>query len=140
MLAFADRQFEDPVCRQKVGGVVVRYGAVLAWIEAVQDEAKGCVDVDGVGFRIGTEVDRLRVGIAEVELDIVLHGVAQDELPGVVAAGANGRSDVERGVLQRPEASSLSTATGEAGDVQVVQSAGFVATIGPPYPRIDILC
>src|ERR1700683_5648291 len=78
--------------------VEVRDGPVLLGVGRVEDlgegvvtgERRGAVGAATEAFGVGAQIDRLAEGVAYIGLKTLLHGMAHDDLSGVVAGCADG--------------------------------------------------
>src|SRR5208282_4281538 len=89
MPAVAKRQIPDPVGIQLVSGVVVRRGAPQIGRKCVdyltvESQAAGLESIHPLGVR--PNVDGLRVGVVQIELEARRHAVPQRHLQSVVIA------------------------------------------------------
>ena len=96
LLSLAERQQVDPVRGDQVTGVEIGNAAIQLGLPGVDDGAErpvvgGVGSVLGAAFRIGTFVDRIGHGVAEVHLQAVAHWVAERDLTGIVVAHAHTR-------------------------------------------------
>src|SRR4029077_13361399 len=87
--ALAERQLDEPVRVELMGCVKIRDTSQLVWRPRVDGKAANVqAAVDADAFRVRAKVDRLGVGIIEIELNTVSQPLAQDDLHRIVVCGA----------------------------------------------------
>ena len=104
-LTTAKRKLIEPVHRDDVACVEIGRAAIFRWVPGIDDLAEGGFSADAGGcgggskgagaFRIGTQVDRFRIGVAKIHLQTMAHRVAEHKLARVVAAAADGRPGIK---------------------------------------------
>ena len=139
---------DDPVGIEELTRIEIGDAAVELGMEGIDDLGEGATAVVGVwsavqfagALRVRAEIDRVGEGIGEIKLHTVAHGVAQDELTGVVAGAADVRPCIERRELPLVEARRGVRAATEGAEC--IESARAVVSLPRsegPLIAIDIL-